>query len=235
MKRSDQLRLQKTNRVYASYAAGGAVFPSKLVPIKSARPVRWGLVISLASMLSLVMVPFLLLSSAFFYYRSSGRLFPGITSGPVAVGGLTMEEAEAQITSYWNLQYGLTASDGVHDWVVPPSLLGLKVDEEATAAWAYRVARGENGLDEMLDIAYNGSWAVNPVIVFTPEAARAGLEQIAADAARDGVVLDIDATIQGISAAPEQIFLSGKITLATVPQKPEKRAPASDPKRMESN
>lgn len=80
---------------------------------------------------------------AWYQWRYSDRIYPGISAAGVPLGGLTVEEAASAVTDALNPYPGaaITLRFGDKSWVLTPDQLGVAVDGSATAAQAFAVGR----------------------------------------------------------------------------------------------
>jgi LysM repeat protein len=155
---------------------------------------RYGLLFLAACLLLALIMPLLLLVGAFAYFQLSQRVVPGVYSGNVSLGGLTVDQAAIRIHTGWNLTRKITVTDGYHTWQVAPADLGLEVDPLATARQAYSVAHRQDWISEMGQMIHSASqgWGVAPVYRFDANRARNTLQGLSAQVSRAAV----DASIQ---------------------------------------
>src|SRR5262249_18262824 len=102
----------------------------------------------------------------------SGRILPGVSAGGVALGGLSADDAEAQLAATWSQ---IKVRDGKREWFIPPSQLGITLDAHRTAIDARRFGR-EVGW--FLSGVF-GRETVAPVLVIDPTIAAQGIKALA--------------------------------------------------------
>jgi LysM repeat protein len=229
-----------------------AGYPSARVPQPAARrsnllgiPVNihspWFLFLIVTALVSLALLPVFMLGGTYTIYMLSGHIFPGVTAGPVAAGDLPPAELAQALDMHWNRQRTLTLTDGKQTWQVTPVEVGLWVNPQATAARAFAVGRGSNAFGQLIWLIRFGKINVEPVIVYSPEAARAGLERLSAQInqpaqnatlrqengqwvavpGQNGSNMMIDETLRRIAANPSGVLTSGRLPLATQPVAPQ--------------
>lgn len=101
----------------------------------------------------------------------SGRILPGVAVGSTHLGGLTLEEATAQLAADYA---EITVRDGERLWRVPAMQLGLRLDAAATAENARQYGRGSGSVLAGLF----GGVSIAPVFSFSLEAALPGVEAL---------------------------------------------------------
>lgn len=107
-------------------------------------------------------------------YRSG--ILPGVSTGGIDLGGLSREEAAAQLQTTWRavtLQ-DTTAPGGVRTWEADPAALGLALDITETVNRAHAQGRGEGSFFSTL-----AGVDVPPVVTVDVHALALGLEQYA--------------------------------------------------------
>ncbi len=201
----------------------------------------WLLFLAIAGLLSLALLPVVVLGGTYTVYWLSGRVFPGVTAGPIAGGDLTQAELAQKLDDQWNHQKTLALSDGTHALPVSPMDVGLWVDPKATAARAFEMGRGAHALNEILWLFRFGSVSVDPVVVYNGDVARSGLQRLAAQIdqpaqnaalrfengqwvavpGQNGSSVNIEQTLQRIAAHPGEIVSSGLLPLAMQPVAPQ--------------
>jgi lipoprotein-anchoring transpeptidase ErfK/SrfK len=201
----------------------------------------WLLFLAVTMFFSAILLPIFLLGGTYLVYLLSGRVFPGVTAGPITGGDLTQAEMAEKIDGMWNRQKTLSLTDGVHAMPVAPLDVGLWVDPQATSARAMEIGRGPGALNEIFWMLRFGGLSVEPVVVFSPEAARAGLQRLAAQIdqpaqnaalhfgngqwvavpGKNGSSINIDQTLQRIAADPGGILTGGRLTLVIQPVAPQ--------------
>jgi len=196
-----------------------------------------GAVVGLAVCLALAA-----LASYYGYYQSTGRIIPGVSAGPVYLGGMTREEALVAIQAGWGAQARIRVTNGVQTQEVSPAELGLSIDAEAAVQRAQ--AAGHGGLifsemTQMLVAAWEG-WPVRVESHMDEKVARARLEALlpalslapvnatiklengapVAVPSALGYTLDVDATLAALVADPAGIMQEGVLAVTSQPVAP---------------
>jgi len=163
----------------------------------------------------------------------SGRILPGVSAGGVWLGGLSAEDAAAQLESRWSQ---ITVRDGDRTWTVPAAQLGLNLDAEATARDAQNYGRGAGSFLSGLI----GQESVAPVLNVDANAVTQGIkaltttvERPAANAtirmvngeltpieAVEGRLLNVSATTNRLLASPGDELADGALDLVMDMQAP---------------
>ena len=179
---------------------------------------------------------------AYAYFQVFDLILPGVYVGDVPLGGMTAEQAAAELNRVWNTERGLLLSDGERTWYAPPSDFGLALDAAATAQRALDVGHGQGVVSEVLQMAdglLNGH-AVAPVVTLDEETARAGLErwaeavnlppqdatvrledgEVVAVPGRPGLTLDVEQTLAVLTADPGLALADGYLPLVLIPVAP---------------
>lgn len=199
-----------------------------------------------AGLLLLLASPFIGALGFYAYYQINGRILPGVRAGETRVGGLTVYDAAVRLNSDWNLErdivVGVLSGEQIQTLPVAPADLGLALDSLGTAQNAHEVGHGQDFFSEVSQLYTSASsgWEVPLEVDFDPQAARSGLESIAAlvdepaqDAnlrieggelvevpARAGLALDVEAALARIEADPLGVFLNGALPLVLDPVEP---------------
>lgn len=141
--------------------------------------------------------PLFLVAGALAYFQISGRVVPGVYSGDVRLGGLTVDQAAIRIQTGWNLMRKITVTDGYHTWQVSPADMGLDVDPVATAQQAYAVAHTQDLASEFTQMIHSTSrgWGIVPVYRFDASRARSTLMGLSGQVSREAV--DASIRLQG--------------------------------------
>ncbi|NWF69926.1 MAG: L,D-transpeptidase family protein [Chloroflexi bacterium] len=158
----------------------------------------------LAALLSVGVVSAVMFGLGLVY---ANGVLPGVRVGDVALGGLSLREAQEALARHWTT---LIVRDGQRTWAVNPVTLGLLLDAEATARAAYAQGRGTgNAFRTLLGtaqiapvyrvdqaLAEQGLNALAPLVELAP--VNAGVRwsngQVEATPPQDGRALDIPAT-----------------------------------------
>ncbi len=213
-------------------------FPLAAQPrVKRRVPLFQNLILGL--LLSLT-IPAALVLGLLAVFEAAHLVLPGVFVAGQPVGSQSLAQLQSQLDTTWNVQATLTLSDGQRRWAARPMEYGLYLDPAATAAAAYAAGRA-NALEELSQILLRQPRSVEPVVVFNPARARAGLEQIAKElyrAPRDaqlqfaggqwsatpgqpGQALNLAATLAQIQESPWRTLLSGQIQLLVTPLAPQ--------------
>jgi vancomycin resistance protein YoaR len=139
----------------------------------------------------------------------AGRIFPGVTVGGVAVGGLSPRAAAALLAEQVTYpQAGkIILRDGEQSWVASPGELGLTLDPDASAQAAFQVGRSDAlpvQVKAQIEAATSGV-GLAPQMVFDQRAAFRYLNNIAATL--DKPAVDASLSLKGteVVVAPGQI------------------------------
>lgn len=180
----------------------------------------------------LATLPILLLLGTYFYYMLTGLILPGVHVGGIPLQGLTVQQAQAVLDQVWNAEYRIhlvDVSGSSLERQVPPSEFGLGVDAQLSAELAQARGRGAGvimGVAHMIDTWLHG-WTIQPWVTFDALAARQALESWASElhvtsldadlffhdgeivqiAALSGRTLDVEATLDLLSADPTSLLL----------------------------
>ncbi len=225
---------QSQRQVYGAYTVSS--MPVKAVQLQVSGGVSlWRLFFAAVIFVSIFTLPVLVVSAGYLFYSGSDHLFPGITAGPLAVGGLTRAQAEERVDAYWNRASQITTTDGSRQWSFTPIELGIYVDPKGTVDQAYEIGRGANGPQEVISLIYDGARSVSPVVVFNPQIAQTRLEELAAEvnlpahnatirlengswkgvAGQNGLSLNVQATLLQIQSSPGEILKNKSFPLVT--------------------
>ncbi len=184
-------------------------------------------------------LPALALLSYFGYFQLFSRILPRIQLGDTRLGGMSTYDAAVHLNKAWNMEREIVAgaviAGEIQTWDLAPAALGLSLDPILTAQLAYDVGHGQNPLAELDQFLKSlfGGWQVEPVVIFDPQAALVGLENLSAQVtlpARDatfyldagqltavpgqaGITIDLERTIEVLSANPAAVLVDGYILL----------------------
>lgn len=197
----------------------------------------------------LIRLPLLVISGGFLWFlvlglfllafqlRYQTRIYPGVYVMDVSVGGLTLEEARAQIAQRfrYDQQAVFTFRDGDQFWQATAGELGVTFDVDATLANAYAVGHDADVLTNLFyqAAAWFGGYSISPIFRYDQNQAVARLTEIAntinrepADAtlaltgvsvsvtpARHGRRLDIANTLSALDAGIMSMANGGEIPL----------------------
>lgn len=205
---------------------------------RSISPIRVMILLGFSGVIALACLLFGALFSFYSYYQYSGRILPGVAVGRIALDGMTVDEATIALQQGWELQARIQVTNGIQSQALTPAELGLSMDIPKTVQEAHEVGHGGTMLAEaaqMFAALWDG-WQVAPVMALDETVARARLEALAPALslpARDaslrvengsilpvpaemGYTLNVDATLQALTADPQAILLSE--TLLAIPQ-----------------
>jgi len=164
----------------------------------------------------------------------AGGILPGVSSGGVALGGLSETEGAAKLSQSWQ---AITVWDGSRAWKIDPAALGIVLDAQATAKSAY--GAGRSNLEALVP-GILGRAEVAPVVNVNLLAARAGLEERASEFNLDplnagvrlvngrveatepvaGRALDMDATLAQLELNAGAGLADGTLELVMQPVQP---------------
>ncbi len=160
---------------------------------------RSGSALSIVALLALVIGVVALAAvsmAAAYQWQYRDRIYEGVVSAGVPLGGMTLDEATAALQAALNPYPGdpIVLRYGQREWLLPASELGVTVNAAATAAVAFRVGRGvAAGADHTLPALWTGmqadlaaQWAawrrgavVEPILAFDQDHLLATLRRIA--------------------------------------------------------
>jgi len=163
----------------------------------------------------------------------AGGVLPGVRSGGVALGGMSVQEAADVLRSGWTL----TVLDGQRAWRIDPSTIGLSLNADATAQNAYEYGRANLG--GVLPGIF-GKTDVPPVVNFDPTLALTGLNdlstkieqlpvnagvafvngEVQATSPQDGRMLDVQATLTRLMDDTGGVLADGMLELVMRPVAP---------------
>ncbi len=199
-----------------------------------------------AGLAILALLPLVLVSLGYMYYRTFGLIMPGVRVRGMPLEGLTVDQAVSELDRVWNQEFRITAVDNMDAnrvWIVSPAEFGLGVDPHATATQAYSVGRGEgliSGIATWLH-GFREHKEITPWVYLNTGAAKLGLEhwsqvlaipsvegelsihngEVAQQSGEDGVALDLEASLALLIADPSAILLEYRfVPLMTVPVAP---------------
>jgi LysM repeat protein len=203
---------------------------------------QYGRLFLAACLLLALISPLFLLAGAFAYFQISPRVVPGVYSGNIRLGGLTVDQAAIRLQTGWNLTRKITVTDGYHTWQVAPADLGLEVDPLATAQQAYSVAHTQDWVSELEQMIHSASrgWGIAPVYRFDAGRARntlLGLSGQVSRAAVDasirmqgdqfvavpgelGYTFNLDDSMNRLSANPQSVLLGAYFKVSLQPVSP---------------
>ncbi len=118
---------------------------------------------------------------AFDYWSNSGKIYRGVEVGPAEVGGKTLAEARGIVEAEAAGPLEQIRLSGSEDISFSKDELGISLDSETTLDEAYAVGR-EGNILERLGKRIGAAWgmaSVRPEILYTPEVARAKIEELA--------------------------------------------------------
>lgn len=220
------------------YPQPAQVYPARFRrPIASQRPgsrTFWLFFFALSGLIALILLPAALLAGIFAYSTWTDRIYPGVSIAGIPAGDLTRTRLAEKLDAAWNRRQSMILVDGSQSWPAKLSDLGLQVDAQATAERAYAVGRGPDWLPEMLWLARFGELPVEPVVLFSPKDARAGLEQLSeiintpaqnaslrfengdwiAVPGQNGRSIDIEAALRRLAADPQAAVSSGRLPVS---------------------
>jgi lipoprotein-anchoring transpeptidase ErfK/SrfK len=189
----------------------------------------------------LLIIPLLIISGTVLYFQQTERIAPWVTVGPVQVGMLTVDDAALEINEFWNATPHFVVADGKNSWSVPPPNIGLWIDPLATARLAFDVGRDAGGFEELLALAQEHGYDVQPVVNFNRQLALdvfnqlAGLVDVPAQDAslshnddgqwqalpgQPGLGLDVQAAVDQLAGDPDGMLAGGVLQLSLNPVAP---------------
>ncbi len=216
---------------------------------------NWLGTVLIAFLFMLLVLPLLALSGTVIYFQETGRIAPGVTVGPVQVGLLTLDEAATQINEFWNNAAHFVVADGTNTWSVTPPNIGLWVDPAATAQLAFGVGRDDGGIEELLLLAQQREYDIQPVVTFNRQLASDVFTQLAdvinipaqdavlvpAEAGHwqsqpglDGLALDTQNAVETLAVDPQSKLAEGYLMLTFNPVSPNIADLSSEVSRIET-
>ncbi len=164
-----------------------------------------------------------------FMMFAGGRVLPNVYAAGVAVGGLTVEQAQTALTQAWS-SGTIAVQDQERRVPVDPTVLGLTFDAAATARAADEYGRSTGGVGAALQAVF-GHADIAPVVTVDLQMANSGLQQIASAIEQpavnagvqliNGVVqprpavtgrqMNVDATLAQFQRDPSAVLADGTI------------------------
>jgi LysM repeat protein len=216
--------------------------PPHKKPVTAVAAEQYGRLFLAACLMLALIAPIFLLAGAFAYFQLTPRVVPGVYSGDIRLGGLTVDQAAIRIHSGWNLMRKITVTDGYHTWQVSPADMGLEVDPVATARGAYVVGHTQDLASELAQMFHSASqgWGVAPVYHFDASRARSTLlglsdqvsraavdasirlqgDQFVAVAGELGYTFNLDDCMKRLSADPQSVLLGAYFKVSLQPVSP---------------
>jgi len=183
--------------------------------------------------------PLVALVGYFGYFQMFSRILPRVQVGDTRLGGMQTYDAAVHLNKSWNMErniiVGTVVAGEIQTWDLHPEILGLNLDPIITAQRAMDVGHGQNPFaefDQFIKSLIRG-WQVEPVVIYNPDAAQAGLESLAAQTSilprnaafilqdgrlvaipsEPGYAIDVEKTIEFLSADPTEVFNDGYLLL----------------------
>ncbi|GAB4570726.1 MAG: hypothetical protein Kow0077_05540 [Anaerolineae bacterium] len=195
------------------------------------KPRRWLWVVAPLALLPVFVVVTVALVALGMLVLLGGRIYPGVSTGGVALGGLNEAEARAVLATEWG---AILLRDGDRSLVVQAADLGITLDEAATAGRAYAQGREQGPWLS----GVGGAVSIPPVIQVDDRRARGALEELAQAFAvppenaglrlengqvvtvppQNGRALDVEATLLRLQDATE--LADGVVEVVTRPVAP---------------
>ena len=159
----------------------------------------------------------------------SNGILPAVSVSGVALGGMSEEEAVAELSREWD---HIILRDGDRTWTVNPGALGITMDAQGTAARAYAMGRTSGNPIKALI----GGVQVSPIVTVNEDVASAELTriseqinippidagvaftngQVTATPPQNGRSLDVNKTIQQFASTIQSGTSQGEIDLVMV-------------------
>lgn len=178
---------------------------------------------------------------AFDYSMNSGNIYRGVSAGDVDLGGLTPEQAEAEIREEATGALQEVNFTGPEEYSFSAEEMGIDYDVAATVEEAYAVGREGNVFERISERFQGmyGTYSVEPDVEFdaaqarsqvdfiaselNAEATEAGVEvigpQVQVSESSEGYQVDSRATMENVNAAVEE--LSGEVEIVGESLTPE--------------
>ncbi len=210
----------------ASYSARAGTPAQPLPPRAASKPVPWALILLFGgAALATLTCAAVVLGIVMIYGRG---ILPGVESGGVALGGMSESQAAAALRNHWMVMRLVDREQPDVFWNVATAQLGIALDADATARRAHAQGRGEGNLAGALT-----GIEVAPVLAVDLGSLAAGLSTLssqidrpAADAglrmvngvveaapAREGRLLDVDATTAALRQNAAAALADGQLEL----------------------
>ncbi len=151
---------------------GGATGPRSARGGSSGRRISGPIIIACAVVALLV---------AFDYWSNSGKIYRGVEVGSAEVGGKTLAEARGVVEAEAAGSLEEIRLSGPKDVSFSKDELGISLDSETTLDEAYAIGREGNILGRLKE-RFGAAWgmaSVKPEILYSPEVARAKIEELA--------------------------------------------------------
>lgn len=161
-------------------------------------------------------------------------ILPGVEVGDVRIGGLSPDRAARVLSDEWSV---VALRDGERTWNVTASSLGMQLDVERTVNLAYAQGRGEgSALSAILgtvnltpavslnvDTAASKLNELKPQLEVAPVNAGVAFEngEVVATLPENGRMLDVNATVEQLTANPEMALAGGALQLVMYDVTPE--------------
>jgi vancomycin resistance protein YoaR len=185
-------------RVYPAYRRNNPVLPPLFLQITSALAGGFALFL----VLSLVLV-------AGFSLLYTGKIYPGVSVAGVSLGGLTPEDAAAQLAAQFTFPNTgkIVFQDGSQVWIATPAELGLNLDAQSSAQAAYQWGRSGGPLTRLSDryAAWHGGRFLSPVMLYNETAAQQYLDQIISQVNRPTVEASLSVNGTEVVVVPGQV------------------------------
>jgi vancomycin resistance protein YoaR len=185
-------------RVYPAYRRNNPVLQPLFLQITSA----------LAGGFALFLV-FSLVLVAGFSLLYTGKIYPGVSVAGVSLGGLTPEDAAAQLAAQFTFPNTgkIVFQDGSQVWIATPAELGLNLDAQSSAQAAYQWGRSGGPLTRLSDryAAWHGGRFLSPVMLYNETAAQQYLDQIVSQVNRPTVEASLSVNGTEVVVVPGQV------------------------------
>ncbi|MFQ5459783.1 MAG: VanW family protein, partial [Anaerolineae bacterium] len=138
-------------------------------------------------------------------YAYAGRIYPGVTVGPIAVGGRAPKDALAVLAAGYDPRAPVTVEAEGARWTLDPKEAGLAIDTRASVEQAFLVGRGESRAEALAAAlrARTAGLPLAPIVRLDEAAADGALGRIADAVDRPAVDAGfaIDGTELSVTAA----------------------------------
>jgi vancomycin resistance protein YoaR len=155
-----------------------------------------------------------------YHFDSSyeGKIYPGVSVAGNDLSGLSPEEASALLASRMDYQKRgrIVFHEGENIWIASPEELGLRIDAQSSAQFAYQVGRNGSYINRLNDqfSSWYSSNEMAPLFLYDERVAEIYLRSIASEI--DQPVIEASLSVSGtdVVVVPGQIGLTMDIPAA---------------------
>jgi len=114
-------------------------YPARPAPRPALTPATIAL-LGIGAALLMLLMGALAMGAGVLFLIGSNRILPGVSVAGVPLGGQTADQAAGTLATTWSM---VTIRDGDRVWSLPPDVLGLRLDADASARAALAYGRGQ--------------------------------------------------------------------------------------------